>query len=384
LVLLPVSILARNTFYLPQAATGVAGDLRFVTQISVSNPTDKQADLTIRFLTNAGNNWTVTTSCMEDQELGGTSSGLEIRLPAGRKYAINRSSNAEIQVGWVHIDSTQNLRISAVYGFHQRRAGGAGFEPLWEAAVLPSQSATELSFAAHQMLSDAVSGVGVRTGYAVSNPNNMDVRVRAKLVNHMGQEEATATFDLPAHGHRSEFTDELFGGSAGFHRGTVYFSCSAPIAGLAMRESKRDPNVVYSTVPVEAESKFKVSVDYDREPNSTQATAQPIEVPIEIYGTASETSDATVSDFYRLPLTSGQRLEVVLLAGVQGSTLNPVMSIRDSEGGVVGTITNLFQGSEDLHGTFTATANGTYFIRVTSTNGTDLTTSFYRLFVNVY
>jgi len=151
-----------------------------------------------------------------------------------------------------------------------------------------------------------------------------------------------------------------------------------------MRESKRNAKIVYSTVPVEPDSKFKVSFDYDREPNSTIAAAQLIEAPVEIYGTASETDDNTVSDYYKINLTAGQRLEVILIAGVLGSTLHPVVTIRNSGGTSVGTVTNLFDGAYDQHGTYTAASAGSYYIRVATGDGTDLKTSFYRLLVSVH
>lgn len=389
LVLSPASVLAHNSFYLPRAATGVVGDSRFVTQISLSNPTARPSAVTMRFLANPGRSWTVKTTCLEDPALNGDFSTLVFSMPAGRKYAVDMVSTGDIATGWVYIDSGESLRISAVYGFYQPVAGATGFQPLWEAAVLPAASATELAFAAHLNPSDLILGVSTNTGYALCNPNSMDVTVKATRVNAMGQTEETQTFILSGYSHRSEFINELFkdfvSGTAGIHfRGVVHFSANAPIAGLAMRESRRDNVIVYSTVPVEPESKFKVSLEYDREPNSTVANAQIIKAPVEIHGTASQGGDSTVLDNYRIELKDRETVEVTLLAGSLGSTLHPVLSIENSSGIAVGTVANLFDGSNDQHASFWTEYAGTFYIRVMATEGTGLTTSFYRLFVRVH
>jgi hypothetical protein len=394
LVLVFSPLHATNYYYLPQAAAGTIGDLLIMTQVSISNPTGSPSEMAVVFMANSGDPWTVSTSCLEDSALNGSFSELNFTLPANSKYAINANIASGAGVGWIGIESSQNVMVSANYGFYQKASGTAEYDPLWEAAVLPAPSAMELSFAAHVKIlgkweqwdsPDTVFGLNVTTGYAISNPNEVLALVTATLLDEHGTQKDSQTFNIPPHGHHAEFVNERFSANWNEFRGTVRLSSTVPVAALAMRESKRGTKIVYSTLPVEPDAKFKVGVDYDREPNTTLADAQIIQAPVEIFGVVCGNDGSGGSrDYYQIHLNAGQRLEVVVLAGAQGSPLHPVLSIRNSSDVDVGTVQEMFTGAYDQRGTFTAASAGDYFVRVSSIDGTDQRGAFYRLFVRVY
>jgi hypothetical protein len=214
------------------------------------------------------------------------------------------------------------VAVTATYGFYERLGGTIGkipSQPLWEAAVLPAPSAQQVKFAAHCRQGDMIFGVDVNTGFAIANANTVPVEVTAFVTNENGLLLDTEVFTLPARGHRAQFINELFQGTdLSDVRAMVGFNATCPIAVAAMKEAKRQDRVVYSTTAVTPSSDRLVAIDYDREPNNALDQAPTISAPVQIYGTLcdEDNTDGVYYDFYRVQLTAGQRIEVVLLAGM--------------------------------------------------------------------
>ena len=379
-----------SAYYLPQAAAGVGGDLRFMTQISLFNDSSNASDVLIALKTNEGGPWTVNTSCSENDSLNGSNSALTFVLPGNNKYAISMTLPGDFQVGWVTIFSDLPLSVTATYGFYERVGGLIGkipSQPLWEAAVLPASSAMELQFAAHSRQGDMIYGADVNTGFAVSNTNSVPVQVLVTISTESGSLLGSTSFALPTWGHRAQFINELFNTlDLSDIRAVVRFSATGPIAVAAMREAKRLDQVVYSTVAVEPSSNQASGLDYDREPNNEISEAQGISAPAQIYGTiCHEDNQANIKyDYYRIGLEAGQRIEIVILAGSLGSGLDPSLTLRNSSNDLLEAATEISAGTRDRKLTYTAPAAGQYFLRVGDFYGTDTRGAFYRMFVRVF
>jgi len=229
-------------------------------------------------------------------------------------------------------------------------------------------------------------GVDVNTGYAIANPNTIAAEVTAGIYNGEGAQLDSLSFTLAPRGHAAKFINELFEEiDLSDFRGVVRLSSTVPIAALAMREAKRLERTVYSTIPVLPDSDDVISVDYDREPNSNVDTAITIQPDSQIYGTVSSAaSPGGGPDYYKIQVTAGQRIAVVLLAGSLGSPLFPSLSIRNESNAVLSGGETLFTGARDLKVEHTATTGGVYFICVQTTGISDSRRAFYRLFVRVF
>jgi hypothetical protein len=397
--MLSSAALGSGTYYIPQAAAGVVGDLRFMTQISIGNRSASGADVFIGFLDNDGDLWTVNTGCTENAGLNGAHHQLSFPLPSNSKYAITVSLPGDVQVGWVAIISTKPLQVSATYGFYHRLpgTGETPSEPLWEAAVLPAPSAMEVSFPAHSRRGDMIFGVTANTGFAVANPNGVAVTVTARIRNEDGLLLATKQFILPREGHRAEFINELFtGADLSDVRAVVSFEATAPIALMAMREAKRLDKVVYSSLEVAPLSDQEITLDFDAEPNNDGAHAQIIQAPTQVYGTVcrdDNTADV-YHDFYRVQLTAGQTIEILVLAGSLGSPLDPEIALYDEVGSwpplafsqPVFVFTGAGTGANDRRLSYEATVTGPVFISVGAgiVGAEPSPRAFYRMFVNVF
>jgi len=374
-----------STYFLPQAATGVAGDLRFVTQISIANPGSVPAGAQIFFFNNEGEQWTVTTLCAEDSHLNGPNDMLMFFVPASSKYTISMTSSGGIEVGWVGIKSAPSVAVNATYGLYSKvpELDVTIFEPVWEAAVLPAPAAQELSFSAHCRQDDVIAGTDVNTGYAISNPNSVPVTVHAYLTDAGGQLLETKSFTLPRGGHAAQFINELYDTDLSNFRGTVRLWSTAPIAALAMKEAKwQYGKAIYSTIPVVPNSNFAQTLEYDREPNNTPQSAMEIQAPTEVFGTTSlADNDTWIRDYYSVELKAGQRLELILLAGALGSAVDPILSVRNAQEQTLAESSELFEGARDRRLSYTAPADGNYFIYVSGGNSRR---HFYRMFVRVF
>jgi len=377
--LLSPSVFALNTYYLPQAMAGAGGDLQFGTQISIRNTANEDGWVYINFYNALGEDWTVPVECLEDDSLAGSDHAVYFSLPAKRKYTIKMSPSATMAgTGWVRIDSVCPLQVSATYGlYRERAAGGNLFHPLWEAAVLPSPSAHQLSFPAHCMQSDFISGVRANTAFALANPTYFPATVTAKIYDSADNLVDGKVFVLPAHGHRAQFIDELFtGADLTSFRGTVRFTSDHPIAGLAMKEATGDGGV-YSTLPIDPESSFQIGMQYEEDNKPPDAVERINRPPSEVYGTVNLSSDD-----YLVEMSVGQTIEVILLAGSLGSPLNPSVTLL-KDGATVATSSEIFTGSRDRRLSYRATTNDFHKIRVEAVGQTAGLTSFYRMFVRV-
>jgi len=379
-MLLSTSALAINLYCLPQAAFGSGGGVQLGTQISMWNTADQDGWVIIYFYDDLGHGWTVPVSCTEDASLNTTDKAIDFTLPAKRKYAIKLGPGAAMQVGWVKIWSQRPLQVSATYGFYQARPAGELFEPVWEAAVLPAPSALHHSFPAHSKQSDSVAGVSVNTAYSVANPTELTATVTAKIYNSADELLDTREFTVPALGHRAQFINELFAGATlTSFRGTVCLESNHPIAGFAMTEAKGERSTVYSTLPLEPESRFQVNTSYDLDYNKVE-DAMSVVPPSEIYGTVS-----TGVDYYSVSLNGGQTLEVIALTQALGSPLHPSVYIQTADGSTeLATGQELFPGSLDHKATYTATTSGPHVIKVTGVSPTYGPHAFYRMFVRVH
>ena len=388
--LLSASAFGYNAYYLPQVAVGVGGELRFITQISIFNDWAQPVEMSAAFLNNDGHAWTVSTSCAENDNLNGSNSSLMFIMPADEKYTISMTSADGFQIGWVVIVSELPVAVTATYGFYERLPGTIGkvpSQPLWEAAVLPAPAAMQVKFAAHSRRNDTIFGVDVNTGFAVSNTNAVPVLVTAKIWNEAGELLGIRTFTLPGWGHRAQFINELFDGiDLTDVRAVVELHAEGPIAVLAMKEAKRLEKVVYSTVAVNPSSDQVIGLDYDREPNNSPNVSTSISAPTQIYGTlcGDDNIDNNYFDYYRIQLTAGQRIEVILLAGSLGSPLDPSLTLRNMEDLQMAASSELLPDSRDRKLVYTATATGSHFIRIGRTTPTESLTSFYRMFVRVF
>ena len=261
------------------------------------------------------------------------------------------------------------------------------WEPLWEAAVLPAPSAMEFSFPAHSRQGDMVYGADVNTGFAVGNPNDVPVTVTASIWSDAGLLLATEDFALPAFGHRAQFINELFGGTdLSSVRGVVELKATGPIAVMAMRESKRQDKVVYSTIAVVPSSNRGTGLEFDTEPNNSPDDTWQIRPPTQVYGTiCDDDNDSGINtDFYRVYLMDRPRIEVILLAGSLGSPLNPTLTLEKENGEVVASSEEIFPGSRDRKLTYTASGEEQLFIRIGGAMGSDSHQAFYRMFVRAF
>lgn len=382
-------VIASNTYFFPQTAAGTAGDLTMLTQFSAYNPTQRDAHISMSFRDDDGMPLVLHISCPESEDLTGDSSTIQFILKAGTKYAIRLSLNGAAQAGWTMALSDVPLQISATYGLYRPlQTGGTQGVPyvaLWEAAVLPAASTHELSFPVHLVTDELVAGVDTNTGYAVANLSNWgNAHVTAQLYNANGSLKGEETFSVDVLGHRAEFLSELFKDLVfNDFRGILKFSSNSPIAVVALKESKNGEAVVYSSMPVEGDSSLRTNRVYDLENNGDAASAQVVYAPSEIHGAMNAQGGGPEPDYFAIDLTQGQTLQVLALANLTGSPLNPILSVRNPDNQEVAHGEPIMAGSSDVAASYTAPAAGRYFFRVTSTGGAGRGHT-YRLFVRVY
>lgn len=109
--------------------------------------------------------------------------------------------------------------------------------------------------------------------------------------------------------------------------------------------------------------------------NDFAARAQPIEVPIVVNGSLTEAD----RDVYRLPLKGGQRVVVEIEARRLGSAVDPVLSIRSSDGRVMVRSDDSPGIGGDARVDFTAPSDGEFLIEVHDARFSKQQRNFYRL-----
>jgi hypothetical protein len=169
---------------------------------------------------------------------------------------------------------------------------------------------------------------------------------------------------------------------ASFH-GRVRFSSNVNIAVVALRQTNGNSDTI-STVSVVPDFSTGSTVIYDREPNDTLQTAQPVvALPAEIIGTMNSPSDTADVDIFSVNLRAGDILYVFVLADLINSVLDDDIIIWDPQGKKVAEVDNFSDGLLDPFLRYQVPAGGVYYIDHGSVRGTSSRGSYYKMYVLV-
>ena len=126
-------------------------------------------------------------------------------------------------------DSVDTTKMQMGYGVIDKGLGVAVLRS-FSGQDLVSEAAIPASAAANNWLMYAEKGVGVSTGVAISNPNNIDANVNLLL-----SDGRQTSLLIPAMGQHSAFVDDLFGNFQGSFLGTLKIQSNTPVAVLTLR-----------------------------------------------------------------------------------------------------------------------------------------------------
>ncbi len=198
---LAVEYASRPTFrlYIPQVADGTlspaSGASRLRTQITISNTSQHDAKVGVRFLNPAGNP-------LEMSFLGGQQgSQFDFSLPTLSTFdLVTQNTGAALKQGYaliesdVPIDAVGFYRIFDELGDLKSEAGIAAVHAL--SAPVATVSGAELQ--------------SINTGVAMVNDSDSVTDVTLVYTPTAGQIDRRKTFELPAHGQIAVFVTELF------------------------------------------------------------------------------------------------------------------------------------------------------------------------------
>jgi hypothetical protein len=165
-----------------------------------------------------------------------------------------------------------------------------------------------------------------------------------------------------------------------FH-GRVRFSSNVNIAVVALRQAFRNSETI-STVSVVPEISTGTTVIYDREPNDSLQTAQPIDkMPAEIIGTMNTPNDGSDFDIFSVYLLKGDTLFVFVLADLINSTLDGSVIIWDSNANEVAKIDTFSDKLADPFVRYQVPADGYYYIDHGSVRQTSSRSAYYKMYI---
>ncbi len=104
----------------------------------------------------------------------------------------------------------------------------------------------------------------------------------------------------------------------------------------------------------------------EREPNDTPTDAQSLEWPVTVNGRMQEPGDV---DCYRIALSAGQRVAIMIDAASLGSRMDSVLELRDDTDIVVARNDDGAWNTRDSRLEFEATRTGNYTLQVSDRNG---------------
>jgi hypothetical protein len=378
-----------SQYYFPQVVDGVSGNIIYSSSFSISNPQGASASVTIRFfLTNPPSttttSWAIDLRSADRPDLAGRPSGgtKTFTLSSGESVQLFTGGEDILGVGWAKIESSIPIEVAE---FFDVRPPGTSVPVISEVGVLPSATSTNFSFFISESTNEPVAGTSVDTGIAIVNPSGSTARVTATLYTRSGNQAGQKSLpSIAPNGHSALFVSEIFSdhdfSADGKFHGLVRLSCNVNIAVVALRQTYGNSSTI-SSVTVNPDSILDHSVLYDREPNDTRTSAQPIGLlPAEIIGTINSPTDDPDTDVYSVNLHAGTVLYVFLTANFLGSSLDSVIQITNPSG--VSTIANNFSpGLNDQFLRYQVAADGTYFLSVSSAGGIGSRDFYYRLHV---
>ena len=346
----------------------------------ISNPQNKSNTVTIRFILPNSLTWLVDLRCLERPALAGRVSTRTFTIDPGESLRLFTSGTDALATGWAKIESILPLNVSEVFDVLGPSAAPVVSS---EAGVLPAPLSTHFSFFVTEASDEPAYGTDVGTGFALVNPSGADAQVTATLYSRFGTLLAQRPFTVFQNHQTAVFVSQLFREVdftvAGRSHGMVRFSSSVNIAMVALRQTRGNSSTI-STIAVNPDSQLGMNIIYDREPNDTRATAQPIgALPTMIIGTINSPTDGRDVDTFSVTLQAGSVLYVVLLADMIGSPLEDVIQIQDAGGNAQLVVDTLLTGLRDHFVRFQVPASGTYFISHTGQGNTYGRGSYYRI-----
>jgi hypothetical protein len=365
-----------------QIADGKSGNLAYVSTFMLNNAADTTNNIVISFFTPGGQPWVVDLHSKEHDELSARSSSFSFHL-ASRETANFYTGGTDPQAtGWAKIQSTAPLDASVTYS-----GLGTNLNPpavTFEAGVLASALASQISFEANYSADDVVPGTLVDTGFAIVNPNGDEATVIVNLLDRSGTLRGQPAIHLPPNNQKAIFVSQLFPGFQfpnPFH-GMLRLSSDQNIAVGGMRMSTRlGRDDVFSTMAANPDFTLGYHPYADKEPSTSKETAQPIMLPAEILGSKNTVDANDDGDWYSVNLQAGQTLYALLVADIMGSLYQGDIKLYGAGPIEIRTSNTWAVGLNDTVLTFQAGVTATYYINVMSRTGAGTSGSSYRLFV---
>jgi hypothetical protein len=368
-------------YFFPQTADGVAGNQRIRTHFVVTNLGQTQAAGLFYFHVDDGSQWMVDLRCDERPELSKVDWFANFTLAPMETVRFYTAGSGALKVGWTQVQTEPSVVISSAYSAFDNNA------PVWEAGVLPADLSTEFSFGASYTRAIGVAGQAVDTGIAICNPGGGAAEIVARLYARSGGTLISEkTLAVPAGGHTGRFLTEIFSDVLwpdALHT-VVRISSSVNISVVAMRMLSVAGKSVASTVSVEPDSLLKREIQYDLEPNDTDATAQYLRLPAEVHGTLRGSTGGWEADCYQVNLRPGEWCYVLVLADFTGVDVDAEIVVRDAASQTIASNSSMFAHLRDPFVVFQgpASSDATFYIAVFGPQNTTSETG-YRMFVCV-
>ncbi len=376
----PCGFAAGSEYYFPQVVDGVTetGASYYTSSFLLSNPQTKSNQVTIRFTLSSSLPWLIDLRCLDRPELAGRLATRTFFLNAGESVLLFTGGVDPISQGWAKVEASLPLIISEVFDF-------IGPPPTLqvksEAGVLPAPLTTQFSFSVAESNDEPASGTNIDTGFALVNPGTSVAQIKATIYSRFGTFLSDRLITLLPGYQTAQFVSQLFNNinldTVGRH-GRVRFSSNVNLAVLALRQTYGNSSTL-STVSVSPDADIGAGSLFDREPNDTRATAQPVgALPATVVGTINSAGDGQDVDTYSVSLKAGTVLYVVLLTDIIGSPLDGALSIQDVNGNpqFLNTFPTGLKGPILI---FPVPADGTYYIAITSQNNSFGRGAYYRM-----
>jgi len=380
--LIPSAFAGMATYYFPHVADGRNGNTYYTSEFLFNNVQSTATVVTLSFFTDTGSAWPVGLRSLDRPELTDSRTSFNFTLQPYETVNFYTGTTGALATGWAVVRTSQTLVTSSAFTMYE-----AGSQPkiLWQAGVLPSPPATEVSFEANLSKTvDVFAGVGADTGFAIGNPSGEDATITVSLLPHGGGAPVgVEQVAVPHGGHKAMFLAELFyvifRGDT-FH-GTVRFSSNVGVSIMGLKRAFGGGNDVYSSLAVQPETELKRNIVYDTEDNSSFVLAQPITAPVEIVGTSNYPDNTSDLDYFAVDLLAGQTLHVILLAEMIGSPLHASLTLFDPSRNQIAYSDNALPEDRDPSLSYTVVNSGIFFIRLGSVNGSSSRGANYRMFV---
>ena len=214
------------TLYFPQVVDGAGYSTSFI----LGNPLDSDTTAQLDFFADDGSPLNLP--------IGGTSTSTwTISLSArGVTRVTTDGTSAGIKVGWLKVTCPMAI-------------GGKAILQVLSAGQIISEASIASSLPAAHLMTYVQGSEAATTGLAISNPNNAPVTVSLKLRTVQGAVVATASLNLPALGHISQFVTRWFGSRFAEFEGSLEVLATGPISGVALRYDNAMADV-FTTLPL--------------------------------------------------------------------------------------------------------------------------------------